>query len=153
MCIGMCTSVCMHSKFYHFSFFNLINQALHLFFFFCLFVLFLANMHSRKPTITPWAWIISYTFLRILQILGPFFSSMLFYFYFSQRFVQEFLGFECPCRRNISLKHKPLTLVDSIRTCLRHGMHSELWLTCRGPTCAHLFVIHPQCLADGLGGG
>lgn len=28
------------------------------------------------------------------------------FFSFNQRFVQEFLGFECPCRGNISLKHK-----------------------------------------------
>lgn len=54
---------------------------------------------------------------------------------------------------SLRAKRKPLTLVDSIRTCLRHGMHSELWLTSRGPTCTHLFVIRPpafDCLGFAL---
>lgn len=64
-----------------------------------------ANMHSCKPAITFWP---SFRFVsckihRSLQILSPLFY---FIFSFNQRFVQEFLGFECPCRGNISLKHK-----------------------------------------------
>lgn len=50
---------------------------------------------------------------------------------------------------SLQVKHKPLTVVDSMRTCLRRGMHSEPWLTRRGPTCTHLFVIQPQPLTDG----
>ena len=121
------------------------NRALHLFF-------LCANMHSCKPTITPWPGF-KFNFIHLpwfLQIPGPFFLlhafpffSFFFFFFLIKGLFRNSLGFECPCRRNISLKHKPLTLVDSIRTCLRHGMHSESWLTRRGPTCAHLFVIHP----------
>lgn len=98
-------------------------------------------MHACKPTITPWFWLqVNFKYIPHNPAdTWPFFSMHFFY----QRFVQEFLGFEYPCRRNISLKHKPLTLVDSIWTCLRHSAHSGLWLTRRGPTCAYLFVIHP----------
>lgn len=74
-------------------------------------ILFLQIKHStcvcasRKPAITLWP---GFSFISIRHTGSYYFLYCLFFYFFlfNQRFVQEFLGFECPCRRNISLKHE-----------------------------------------------
>ena len=88
------------------------NTCLHFFFWYKSSAppVFLQICVHVKPPITLWS---GFKFISaswiLQQILGPFFFFFLhvFFFFLNQRFVQEFLGFECPCRRNVTLKHKP----------------------------------------------
>lgn len=106
-----------------------------------------SNMHSWELTIAALLLkkkkVILYILRRIQQIPGCF-----FFFFLNQRFLAGMPRFWT----SLQAKHKPLTVVDSMRTCLRRGMRSEAWLTRGGPTCARLFVVHQPAatLTDGV---
>ena len=70
-----------------------------------------ADMRSCKASNYTLVWLqVHFCILNPAADTGPFFFFLppcFFFFFLNQRFVQEFLGFECPCRRNVTLKHKP----------------------------------------------
>lgn len=111
-----------------------------------------------KPPITLWS---GFKFISaswiLQQILGPFFFFLyvFFVFFLNQRFVQEFLGFECPCRRNVTLKHKPPwhLLTAYGRVCGTVCIQSPDWQAEAQPalTCL-LFIPGPFWLTEGVQG-